>query len=218
MIESPLLKDIDEETFANLTKLGLVTVSNFESNEAIFNIGDKVESIGIVAAGSVVIENIDLWGHKSILAKIGAGGAFAETYALCKAPLQVRVVASTKSEICFLQMSKIMSESYRECNWRKTLMDNLLSVALRKTLTLSTRIFCTSPKSVRGRVLAFLSSESISNNSLTFNIQFSRQEMADYLNLDRTALSRVLSEMKAEGIIDYYKNTFKILSTEHFDI
>lgn len=217
MIDSPLLKGLDDNTISSLKERGLITSSNYEPDETIFNIGDSVDVIGIVESGSIIVENIDLWGHKSILTKICVGGAFAETYALCKAPLQVRVVSCEKTKIIFLQMSKMMTDLNRSCDWYKIIMENLLCVALRKTLTLSNRIFCTSPKSIRGRILAFLSSESVKHKSLTFNINFSRQQMADYLNLDRSALSRVLSEMKDEGIIDYYKNTFKILRTEHFD-
>ncbi len=218
MICSRLLKGIDDETTDELKKRGLIYSSKYDQDETIFNLGDSVDEIGIVEAGSVIIENIDLWGHKSILTKISKGGAFAETYALCRSPLQVRVVACEKSTILFLNVAKMMTDANRDTEWYKTITENLLTVALRKTLTLSNRIFCTSPKSIRGRVLAFLSSESVANKSLTFNIEFSRQQMADYLNLDRTALCRVLSEMKAEGIIDYYKNTFKIINIDHFDV
>lgn len=88
------------------------------------------------------------------------------------------------------------------------IMQNLFAICVRKNLILSNRIFCTTPKTVRGRLLVYLSSESAKAGSTSFTIPFDRQGMADYLNLDRSALSKELGRMKKDGILDFKKNHF----------
>ena len=90
-------------------------------------------------------------------------------------------------------------------------MDNLLQAAVRKNMILSNRIFCTSSKTVRGRVLTYLSEVSVQEGSTTFQIPFNRQQMADYLNLDRSALSKELGKMQKEGLLIFCRNTFTLL-------
>ena len=87
-------------------------------------------------------------------------------------------------------------------------MQNLFAIWVRKNLIPSNRIFCTTPKTVRGRLLVYLSSESAKAGSTSFTIPFDRQGMADYLNLDRSALSKELGRMKKDGILDFKKNHF----------
>jgi len=95
--------------------------------------------------------------------------------------------------------------------WQNKMIRNLLLVSSHKNLMLSGRSFHISPKSVRGRIMAYLNSVSLKNHNKIFDIPFDRQQMADYLNLDRTALSKELGRMKKEGIIDFHKNHFKIV-------
>lgn len=91
---------------------------------------------------------------------------------------------------------------------------NLLENSMRKNIVLSERIFCTAPKTIRGRLLLFLSSCSKKAKSSSFQIPFNRQQLADHLNLDRSALSKELGKMKRDGLIDFYKNTFKLQNTD----
>ena len=180
----------------------------FETNQTVFHAGDRICEVGIVQTGNVHIEMIDLWGNKSILSSIAPGQIFAETYAICRKPLLVDVTAAAPCEIFFLNLEFLARSFSEPGSCRDAIMQNLFAICVRKNLILSNRIFCTTPKTVRGRLLVYLSSESAKAGSTSFTIPFDRQGMADYLNLDRSALSKELGRMKKDGILDFKKNHF----------
>ena len=103
-----------------------------------------------------------------------------------------------------------LEESMVNRSWQKKLLKNILHVSMQNNLSLSSRIFCTAPKTIRGRLLTYLSAQSMKAGSSTFDIPFNRQQLADYLNLDRSALSKELGKMRDEGLLEFYKNTFKL--------
>lgn len=156
--------------------------------------GESVREIGIVLTGSVNIENVDLWGNKSLLSNISAGQVFAETYAFCQEPLMVNAVAAEYTNLLFLNLETLMQPRYQDTLWTDKIMQNLLRISIYKNLILSNRIFCTTPKTIRGRLLIYLSSQASKAESTVFQIPFNRQELADYLNLDRSALSKELGK------------------------
>ena len=162
--------------------------------------------------GRVNIENIDIWGNKSILSCVSEGEIFAETYAICGEPMMVDAVAAEKSEIQFLNLKALIDEKNSDKGWYVKLISNMLKISVRKNLALSGRIFCTSSKTIRGRLLTYLSNISVKSGSKTFQIPFDRQQLADYLNLDRSALSKELGKMRDEGLIEFHKNVFKLIA------
>ena len=189
----------------------LLRESSYEKNAVIFHIGQMTEEIGVVVNGCIHIENIDLLGNKSILSDISAGQVFAETYAFCEEPLMVDVVAAADSTILFLNVKKMLLPQYNSYHWQTTMRNNLLISAMHKNLILSQRIFCTTSKTIRGRILTYLSAQALKqNNARSFEIPFDRQQLADYLNVDRSALSKELGKMQEEGIITFRKNFFTI--------
>lgn len=208
----PLFNDITEAELSHMESKGCMRKQLFKKNTTIFRTGNVVHEIGIVLSGSVNIENIDWWGTKSILNNIGIGGIFAESYALCREPLMVDAIAVEDSNILLVNLNTIMHHSGANYSWYPKFMHNLLIMSTRKNLSLSNRIFCTSSKTVRGRLLTYLSNESVKNNSTAFEIPFNRQQMADYLNLDRSALSKELGKMRDEGIIEFHKNRFHLIN------
>ena len=165
-----------------------------------------VESV--VLRGTVHIENLDLWGSKSILSSISAGQAFAETYALCGDVMMVDAVAAEECEVLFVNISAFSGGAPGTVH--EKLLRNLLTVSMRKNLSLSQRIFCTTPKTVRGRLLTYFSAQAARSGSLQFEIPFNRQQLADYLNLDRSALSKELCKMRDEGLLTFEKNRFAL--------
>ncbi len=189
----------------------LLRESSYEKNAVIFHTGQMTEEIGVVVNGCIHIENIDLLGNKSILSDISAGQVFAETYAFCEEPLMVDVVAAADSTILFLNVKKMLLPQYNSYHWQTTMRNNLLISAMHKNLILSQRIFCTTSKTIRGRILTYLSAQALKqNNARSFEIPFDRQQLADYLNVDRSALSKELGKMQEEGIITFRKNFFTI--------
>lgn len=204
----PLFQDLSESDLDQLYHAACMRSQFFEKNQTVFHAGDRICEVGIVQTGNIHIEMIDLWGNKSILSSIAPGQIFAETYAICRKPLLVDVTAAAPCEILFLNLEFLARSFSEPGSCRDAIMQNLFAICVRKNLILSNRIFCTTPKTVRGRLLVYLSSESAKAGSTSFTIPFDRQGMADYLNLDRSALSKELGRMKKDGILDFKKNHF----------
>ena len=145
---------------------------------------------------------------QGILSSVGAGQAFAETYALCGDVMMVDAVAAEECEVLFVNISAFSGGAPGTVH--EKLLRNLLTVSMRKNLSLSQRIFCTTPKTVRGRLLTYFSAQAARSGSLQFEIPFNRQQLADYLNLDRSALSKELCKMRDEGLLTFEKNRFAL--------
>lgn len=211
IIKTPIFNGFSQEEFDAMSSCGCLRTEEFKRGDTIFFTGDIVTEIGIVQKGSVNIENIDLLGNKSILSNVPAGSIFAESYAICGEPMMVDAVAGEDAVIAFLSLEVVHDCKNMTNEWHGKLLTNLLQVSVRKNLVLSTRIFCTSGKTIRSRLLTYLTGQQVKAGSTTFQIPFDRQQLADYLNVDRSALSKELGKMKDEGIIDFYKNSFRLL-------
>ena len=213
--ELPLFHGIDTAEQELIRQSGCIRKGHYKKSELIFHMGDKVRELGIVLSGSVTIENIDLWGNRSILSNIAPGQIFAETYALCREPMMVNASAAEDSEILFFHLNVLEILSPPETlppapaeSWQDKIIRNLLFLSARKNLTLSGRIFCTTPKTIRERLLIYLSEQSAKTGRTSFRIPFDRQGLADYLNVDRSALSKELGRMRDEGILEFHRNQF----------
>lgn len=188
---------------------------HYEKGEYIYNIGDVISAVGMVLSGSVLIESNDMWGNRSILDKAERGQIFGETYACIPGEkLMVDVVAAQPCEILFFDVGKMLKVCSNACWHHHRLIRNLLMLAARKNLILSRRIFHTSPKSIRGRLLSYLSYQAVKFESREFMIPFNRQQLADYLGVDRSALSNELSKMQRDGLISVDRSHFRLLSCE----
>ena len=182
----------------------------FRKNQLIFHAGKKTNSMGLVLEGSVTIESNDLWGNRTILSHVASGQFFAETYALLKTePMLVDVRANEKSRILFLNIGNLNNTFVSP--WQTKLIRNLLMISAQKNLVLSGRSFHTASKSIRGRVMSYLNTVSLQKKSTSFDIPFDRQQLADYLNVERSALSKELGKMQRDGIIATRKSHFEII-------
>ena len=206
-IQSILFQGFTDEDWTQLEQLSGLHITSYEKNERIFHMGDRIHEIGVLLSGCIHIENHDLWGNKSILSQIDPGEIFAETYALCQEPMMVDVTAVENCQVLFLNVQLLQNPSYQSASWHGRLLSNLLQVSMQKNLLLSNRIFCTSPKTIRSRLLTYFSRLSVKYGSSTIQIPFNRQQLADYLNLDRSALSKELGKMQQDGLIEYHKNS-----------
>ena len=141
------------------------------------------------------------------------GGLFAEAYAMLEdEPLLVDVMANEDCSILFLKIKNALSPSKSPESWNYKIIRNLLMISSRKNLILSGRSFHTAPKTIRGRVMSYLNAMSLQKGTKEFDIPFDRQQLADYLNLERSALSKELGKMQKEGIIKTRKSHFIILT------
>lgn len=212
LTKTPVFKNFSEEQLKDALPLLSFRTAYFPKESLIFHEGTHTEEMGIILHGSVRIERIDYQGNRNILSHIGEGQTFAETYAmLTEETLMVDVIAGSDCEILFLNLKKIETPAVQNCNWYPIFIMNLLNISNRKNLELSSRNLHTSSKHIRGRVLSYLISQSRLKHSLEFDIPFNRQQMADYLNLDRSALSNELCKMQKDGILRFHKNHFQLL-------
>ncbi len=193
---------------------------SYPKDEIILRAGEITRRMGLILDGSVTIENNDVSGERTILSHAGEGEFFAETYALL--PDEVMLVDVRANEDCrilFLDISGISAGAAqgpvaRHSRWREKMTLNLLLICARKNLVLSERNFITSAKGIRGKVTAYLNSVSLRGHSDSFDIPFDRQQLADYLNADRTSLSKELGKMSREGLIKCRRNHFTLLKRD----
>lgn len=184
----------------------------YEKGEMIYRAGDAAASLGVVLEGKVLIEHDDIWGNTTVLDSVLPGQIFAETYACTPGePLMVNVEAAEESQILFLNVSRVLRSCTHACAFHGKLIRNLLALSAQKNLNLSRKIFHTASKSIRGRLTAYLSDQAVRSGGSSFTIPFNRQQLADYLNVDRSALSAELGKMQREGLLRVKKNLFEIM-------
>ena len=195
---SPLFRGAGESGIGEMLSCLGAEERSYEKEEMIYRAGNTVTSLGVVMHGSVMIVNDDLWGNRSILDRVPGE------------KLLVDVFAAEVTEVLFLNVGKMLSQCPNSCGHHTQLIRNLLAISAQKNLQLSRRIFNTSSKSIRGRLLSYLSDQAVKNESERFDIPFNRQQLADYLGVDRSALSAELGKMKREGLLEFRKNHFHL--------
>ena len=209
---APLFRGMSPEEGERILGCLQAEKKRFEKGTYILREGDTVRAVGLVCSGAVNIERDDFWGNRAILEHAGEGQIFAETYACIPGePLTVNVVAAMESEILFLDVQRMLTACGNACAFHNKLIRNLLTLTAEKNLRLSSRMAHIAPKSIRGRVMAYLSELSVRQGGQTVTVPFDRQQMTDYLGVERSALSGELSRMRTEGILDVRKNVFRIL-------
>lgn len=181
----------------------------YRKGEYVCRAGESIRHMGFILEGSVNIERNDIWGNQSLLGRVVAGEVFGETYACVPGEvLMVDVVAVEACDILFLDMGKLLKTCSSACGFHNRLIQNLVGVMAAKNLNLSRKINDTAPKSIRGRLLSYLSHQVVKQGAYQFEIPFNRQQLADYLGVDRSAMSNELGKMQREGLIEYRKNWF----------
>lgn len=188
---------------------------SFAKGEIIYRTGERVTALGLVLTGSVLIQSSDLWGNTTVLDSVGPGQIFAETYACTpEEPLMVDVVAAEPTQVLFLTVERVLTVCSHTCAHHARLVRNLLALSAQKNLNLSRKIFHTSARSIRGRLLSYLSEQAVRSGSRSFTIPYNRQQLADYLNVDRSALSNELGKMAREGLLRTERSRFTLLGEE----
>lgn len=208
--KTALFRGCSEEDILQMSRHLDFRTDKFRKEDIVFSTGSIVTDIGLVLSGSVRIEHTDLWGNKSILGITPAGGVFAESYAcIPNEPMMVDAAANEDCEILFISVPKLFTPCpvYES---QSMLIQNLVIISAEKNLQLSRRSLHTSPKTIRGRLFSYFSQQVSAQGSNKIIIPFDRQQLADYLNVERSALSKELGKMKNDGLIEYNKNTFLI--------
>ena len=183
--------------------------------EVILPEGVPITKLGVVRNGKVLMEHSDVWGNNSVLGHAASGAVFGEAYACApEESLLIRVIAAEETTVLFLDMQRIWNPCSDACPFHIQLLRNLLTISAKKNLQLSRRILHTGAKTIRGRLLSYFSDCSKRAGSRTFSIPYNRQQLADYLGVDRSAMCSELSKMQKDGILWYQKNQFRLETAE----
>lgn len=209
-----LFQGIEKKDLEALLGCLEASVRKYEKGRRIFHPGDPVEELGLVMEGVVHMVKTDIWGRETIIGRAGAGQVFGETYACRKGEaIPLEVTAARDSRILFLNVSRVLETCPESCGFHNRMVKNLVYVMAGKNLALSRKIDCITPRSIRERIMEYLSGLAMRQEQYTVEIPFSRQQLADYLSVDRSALSNELSRMQREGLISYKKNTVELKGT-----
>lgn len=211
-LELELFDGIRAEDLGGMLNCTGYHVSQYSKGQVIAMEEEKISHVGIVLSGRVDMVKTDIWGNRTMLSRIGKAEMFGEIFACSEDPRSlVSFVAVEQSSILFIPFHKIMHTCSMACEFHHRLVENMVRIIAAKGRELMRKVEVVSKKTLREKILTYLSQQSQLQDTRYFSIPLGRQELADYLCADRSALSRELANMKADGLIDYDKNTFKIL-------
>jgi len=207
-----LFRGIKEDALSALLGCLGAKAVRYGKNGTVLPAGEALSAFGIVLSGLVQVVQEDYFGNRDILSVFGPGEIFGESFAFAETKeLPVSAVAVSESEILFLDCRRIETPCANACAFHALLIRNLMNILARKNVALTRKIGFTSRRTTREKLLAYLSAEARKAGKSSFAIPFSRQELADYLSVDRSAMSAELSKMRREGILSFWKNEFTLL-------
>ncbi len=209
---SSLFDGIDHNDLEALLHCLGARARRYPRGSAVLRVGDVTTCMGLVLEGAVRLEKEDYWGNRSILASFGPGQSFAEVYA-CEPDLafDINVVAAEDATVLFLDIGRVTTMCPSSCAFHARLIRNLLGIVAKRTHALTRKIEHTTKRTTRAKLLSYLSDQAEAAHASRFVIPFDRQELADYLSVDRSAMCAELSRMKRDGLIDYNRNQFEIV-------
>ena len=211
-VKSPLFDGIrPEDRTAMLGCIGY-HVGTFQKGDIVAFEAENIRHIGILLSGIVDMVKEDLWGNKTILLRMHKDELFGETFACGEDAMSVvTFVVSEDAKILFLPFDRVMRSCTMACVFHHRLIENMVRIIANKNRDLIRKVEVVSKRTIREKLLAYLSIQAQTQESRYFEIPFGRVELAEYLCVDRSALTRELAKMRDEGLIDYDKNCFRIL-------
>lgn len=206
---SKLFSGISEDELTAVLSCLNTKKEKFPKDTFLLRVGDAAESIGLVLSGNVLIIQEDIWGNRNILSKVGPGGTFAAAYACAPGSvLNVSVVAETPIDAIFLNVKNVLNMCSSVCAHHSLIVRNLLGELAEKNLRLNAKLTHTGQRTTRAKLMSFFSAEAQRLGKYEFDISFSRQQLADYLAVERSGLSLELGKMKKDGLLEFHKNHF----------
>ncbi len=215
LLKCPLFKEFDETELTSLLTCLNVTIKHHPANDYLLLHGNVVDSVGIIVAGTIEIIKENVAGDRHIVATLGTSDIFGEGI-VCTQKRIAPVSARTKTEatILFIPYDKIIRLCNNACGYHTRLIQNMMLLLGEKNTYLNHKIDLLVLKGIKEKLAAFLINASRSHNSKQFSIPLNRNELAEYLNVSRPSMSRELATLKMKGIIDYHKNTFRIIDID----
>ena len=209
---SPVFYGMNDEELKGLLECFNARVRKYEKEEMIIRQGDMISNIYLILDGAVNIEKDSYWGRRIIISRLGKNDNLALSFVGSK-DIESSVDAITVEDtlVLILGYEKCTSMCQNACTRHKVLINNLFQILSKENIELIQKIENVSQKTIRDKLMTYLSNEAQKNHSNKFSISFNRQDLADYLNVDRSAMSFELSKLQKEGLIVYNKNQFQLL-------
>ena len=206
---SSLFSGISETELAAMLSCLETRKERFPKDTFLLRTGDTAESIGLVLSGSVLVVQEDIWGNRNILSKAGPGQTFAAAYACAPGSLlNVSVLAETPVTAMFLNVKRVLNVCPSACEHHSRIIRNLLGELAEKNLRFGEKLTHMGQRTTRAKLMSYFSSEAQRLGTYEFDIPFSRQQLADYLAVERSGLSLELGKMRSEGLLDFHKSHF----------
>lgn len=205
------------QLFSGVTEAELISVlacldaktTSFPREAYLIHTGDTVAAIGLVLSGSVLVIQEDIWGNRHILSKAEVGQTFAAAFACAPgAVMNASVVAEMPVTVMFLNVNRILTMCTSACSYHSRIVYNLLGELAGKNLILGEKLSHMGQRTTRTKLMSYLSAQAQKYGSYVFDISFSRQQLADYLAVERSGLSAELCKMRDEGLLEFHKNHF----------
>lgn len=201
----------DDEVSAMLSCLD-ARLYNYKKGEYVLRQGEHLNDIVVLVEGTLHIQNDDYWGNRSILGQIAVGEMFGEAYVAPESGALLNdVVAIEDSTVIFFDVRRILTTCSSACRFHAMVVQNMFFAISRKNRKLVQKLGHMSKRSTREKLISYLSEEAKKHNSATFTIPFNRQQLADFLSVDRSAMSNELCKMRDDGLIEFDKNSFRLL-------
>lgn len=184
----------------------------YKKGEYVLREGERIERLMMLVKGELHIQRDDYWGNRSIISMVGVGEMFGEAYAAPESgPLMNDVLAVEDSAVIFLDIGKLLTVCPNGCKFHAMAVKNLFFAISEKNRKLVRKLGYMSRRTTREKLIAYLSEEAKRQNSGAFSIPFNRQQLADFLSVDRSAMSNELCKLRDEGLIEFEKNRFRLL-------
>ena len=209
LLASPLFRGATSEEIAAMLPCLGASPRRFARGERILRAGEPTRYMGLVLTGSVLVEQEDVWGNRNILSKAGPGQTFAAAYACAPGSvLKVSVAAETPATVLFLNVKRVLTMCPSACARHSRIIRNLLGELAEKNLRFGEKLTHMGQRTTRAKIMSYLSAEAQRLGTCEFDIPFSRQQLADYLGVERSGLSLELGRMKKDGVLEYRKSHF----------
>lgn len=206
-----LFDGINENEILHILECLSAKPEYFQKGEYIFHTGEYISTVALLLDGYVHIQREDYWGNLSILSKIFPGEVFGEAYAVSEDdPMLNSALAVTDCTIVFFDIRHVLTVCTSACRFHTLLIKNLFKIISLKNRKLAQKLGHMSQRTIREKLLSYLSEQSMKTGSPSFDIPFTRQQLADFLSVDRSAMSKELCKMRDEGILMFKKDHFHL--------
>ncbi len=210
---SVLFEGTEEHEIISMLKCLQGKEKKYDKGEYVLRAGEMSASVSILLKGRLLIQNDDYWGNRSIVNSIGPGEIFGEAYAVPSSKTVLNdVVAQEQSLIMTFDLSKILTTCPAACQFHSRIIKNLFFAVSKRNQLLVEKLWHISRRTTREKLISYLSQEAARNGSSSFTIPFNRQQLADFLSVDRSAMSAELGKMRDQGLIEFERNRFTLLN------